>query len=99
MLLNKFFYKFWLDSNDDFFEFLYSKRIKVLDTLKNRKNKVSFLTSTNSSEDVVNSKVLTEEATNNFSPVICTVTVDLFNNYTQIMRKEEAIDKTEPLRQ
>lgn len=94
MLLNKCFYKFCLNRNDDFFYFLYSKRTKVLDTLKNRKtNSIVIHTSTNNSAEEANSKVFTEEAINNFFPAIMTVTIDLFDNYTQTMRTGEAIVK------
>ena len=99
MLLIQFFYKFCLDSNNDFFDFLYSQRTKVLDTLRSRNNKVSFLNQTNSSDEEANSKAFTEEAINKFFPIIRNVTIGLFEDYTQTMRAEEATVKTEALRQ
>ena len=71
----------------------------MLDTLNGRKNKVSFLTSTTTSEeDEAKSEAFIDEAIENFFPVIQSVTIDSFNNYTPTMRTEEAIVRTEALR-
>ena len=57
------------------------------------------LTSDNTLEENKISEAFTKGAIENRFPCICILTIDLFNSYMQTMRKEEAITKTEALRQ